>query len=286
MKVRLLLITLLLLSINGKAQSIKSAWGSFTPYESKAVTKVDVKTDSIPARFLGMEQPGRFLSVDPLYHKYPSWSPYVYTANNPLIYIDPDGRDFYRHDESGAVIWRDSNDESINSNDLVYTNLGQTYQYDVDGVNFVMFQTGSVGEMSLQTVEMFENPTGQDIRNDGAGSGEWLANRDGGSRPHRGIDILSTPGQNIVAPFNGVSQTTQSGGISYTGTAPTGANLQLTYVYTTNTNGTNNAQRGSAIGTANNMVVNYRNPMMQNHVHIQLNINGVRVNPTPFFFSR
>jgi RHS repeat-associated protein len=34
-----------------------------------------------------------WLSVDPLAEKYPSISPYAYVANNPLRYIDPDGRE-------------------------------------------------------------------------------------------------------------------------------------------------------------------------------------------------
>ncbi|MFP5471665.1 MAG: RHS repeat-associated core domain-containing protein [Bacteroidia bacterium] len=33
-----------------------------------------------------------WLSVDPLADKYPNMSPYIYTANNPVNYIDPDGR--------------------------------------------------------------------------------------------------------------------------------------------------------------------------------------------------
>ncbi len=36
---------------------------------------------------------GRWGVVDPLAEKYPNISPYVYVANNPMLYVDPDGRD-------------------------------------------------------------------------------------------------------------------------------------------------------------------------------------------------
>lgn len=39
------------------------------------------------------EATSRFLTIDPLAEKHFSWSPYVYVKNNPLKYIDPDGRE-------------------------------------------------------------------------------------------------------------------------------------------------------------------------------------------------
>jgi RHS repeat-associated protein len=38
---------------------------------------------------------GRFNSIDPLAEKYPNISPYVYCLNNPVRYIDPDGKKVY-----------------------------------------------------------------------------------------------------------------------------------------------------------------------------------------------
>jgi len=45
---------------------------------------------------------GRFLSVDPMAAKYPSLTPYQYAANNPLVFIDPDGREVVFSDSTQA----------------------------------------------------------------------------------------------------------------------------------------------------------------------------------------
>jgi RHS repeat-associated protein len=44
-----------------------------------------------------------WLSVDPLASKYPSMSPYVFTGNNPIMLVDPDGRKIYLAQMSNAV---------------------------------------------------------------------------------------------------------------------------------------------------------------------------------------
>jgi RHS repeat-associated protein len=48
---------------------------------------------------------GRFLSVDPLASKYPGLSPYIYCANNPLKFVDPDGHFFDIFIDIISVAW-------------------------------------------------------------------------------------------------------------------------------------------------------------------------------------
>ena len=47
---------------------------------------------------------GRWLSVDPLFEKYVGMSPYNYCMLNPVMMVDPDGRDIITTDENGIVV--------------------------------------------------------------------------------------------------------------------------------------------------------------------------------------
>ena len=54
-----------------------------------------------------------WISVDPSKEKYPDISSYTYCHNSPIISIDPDGKDDYRMDASGyLVFWRRTNAKS------------------------------------------------------------------------------------------------------------------------------------------------------------------------------
>lgn len=76
--------------VSQEKNEIDNPFPNFIPYA--------VETDTIINNFiymkidnLGKEQPARFLSVDRFANKYPSFNPYHYAANNPLLYIDING---------------------------------------------------------------------------------------------------------------------------------------------------------------------------------------------------
>ena len=71
----------------------------------------------------------RWLSPDPMMEKYYPWSPYVYCGNDPVRYVDPDGRDYsvYVDNSNGTILisaffFCTENDYERCSNDCSYWN--------------------------------------------------------------------------------------------------------------------------------------------------------------------
>ncbi|MGB4651581.1 MAG: RHS repeat-associated core domain-containing protein, partial [Bacteroidales bacterium] len=74
------------------------------------------------ARYYDSELSG-WLNVDPMSDKYPSLSPYCYSANNPVVLVDPNVIDLYDFtDENGnySQLWREGNAATIVVNGDTY----------------------------------------------------------------------------------------------------------------------------------------------------------------------
>jgi RHS repeat-associated protein len=71
----------------------------------------------------------RFWSHDVMSEKFSSYSPYHFSGNNPIMNIDPDGQDWFRHNETGSLIWKDSQAGDITVNDQVFNNVGARFAW-------------------------------------------------------------------------------------------------------------------------------------------------------------
>ena len=97
--------------------------GSFTYNVKRKALIGYTKLDTVhPESTLRPEIISRWFSPDPLSDEFPSWSPYNFVKNNPIRFIDPDGR------SAEDIVDKNGNklDIRIVNNQLVYgNNVGQ-----------------------------------------------------------------------------------------------------------------------------------------------------------------
>jgi RHS repeat-associated protein len=101
----------------------------FTPYMFSAKEKDEETGYSyFGARYLASDF-SIWLSVDPLSDKYPNISPFAYCAWNPIMLVDPDGRDWYKGEgENGTVTWTDcTNKKEFYKSGTKGSYLGKTH---------------------------------------------------------------------------------------------------------------------------------------------------------------
>ena len=106
-----------------RMQYSENPYPKFVPYivEQSSSGELNLEIDNKDA---GKEQPARWLLVDPVADKYPGWSPYNYTQNNPLKFIDPNGNEIVisiGENKNGSVKYIRFNNGKLYDGDKIYT---------------------------------------------------------------------------------------------------------------------------------------------------------------------
>jgi hypothetical protein len=123
-------------------------------------------------------------------------------------------------------------------------------------------------------MKFWVNPTGLEVRSDGAGDGAFGAKR--GDRVHLDTDFLAIAGQGVVAPVNAqyrrrVNRVYPTDS-TYTGMELETKEFMITFFYVSpSINHMEFVKAGELIGIAQDINAKWGDPML-NHVHMQLAI--------------
>jgi len=154
-----------------------------------------------------------WLSVDPMFLKYPAMSPYAYCANNPVRYIDPLGLTHYKVDGEDQTIDDGHDDLFMKVSQRQFNRLQRRFERGGSGyeryMNRVSVANGYNTSRSFQTVDDGFTLTGTEVtfhRSGGASYADWSKNN---------TSDKGTPGINTAIGFGGLLADINSHGLEY-----------------------------------------------------------------------
>lgn len=144
-------------------------------FETGIASIFDMNRDLIVEQKLSQDQLARFMTMDPMSEKYYSISPYAYVANNPLRFIDPDGRlytDYVDKDGVRQVKTNDATPDRIETTLPEMTVVGKAIQKPSNGLVAISYniisgdaQAGVAGEAGISRIYILKGPDAGQVFN-------------------------------------------------------------------------------------------------------------------------
>ncbi|MCD6544019.1 MAG: RHS repeat-associated core domain-containing protein, partial [Flavobacteriaceae bacterium] len=137
---------------------------------------------------------GRWMNLDPLADLAHSISitPYHFVANNPILNVDPDGKDWFEN-KDGDLMWRktkgDNGDKLTTTDDVEWTNIGdELLMFNGEQLHFFTQSENEDGELVLG-LDSFDSVSGREEEGSFNYSEERQATNDEGPIPEGDYSI-------------------------------------------------------------------------------------------------